>query len=400
VASTLIAISALLVSIIFVFPSIFLFVEVCSACLKRRSKSLLYEEELGKYSTVVVIPAHNEAKGIAATLTSVTDKLGPNDRILVVADNCSDNTAEVARKYKAQVIERNDDTKRGKGFALSFAIDELRSNPPNVVIFMDADCTIDKGSFSVLASKAIKWNRPTQAYYSMASSADSESAQAIARLAWLLKNFVRPNGCLNMGLPCQLMGTGMALPWALISSMELATADLVEDMKLGIDCALVGSPALFAPEVEVKSFFPVNQEGRDIQSSRWQSGHLSMIWRFVLKLFMLGMVRKDVKLIALAADLSIPPFALYLLLHAVGVILAAALFLFGFTPYPFAIVAVSSCLLIASIFLTWICFGTAAAIPASAISSVPRYIMSKLRSYSHMLRKGKVGWVRTKRDSD
>ena len=64
-------------------------------------------------------------------------------RLLLVADNCSDDTAILARAAGADVIERDEPARRGKIFALGFAREALAADPPEIVLIVDADCTID-----------------------------------------------------------------------------------------------------------------------------------------------------------------------------------------------------------------------------------------------------------------
>ena len=97
-------------------------------------------------STVIVVPAHDEAAVIGETLQSLADALGPNMRVVVVADNCTDSTAALARAAGVEVVERHDLQRRGKGFALAFAADHLRHDPPEIFVVMDADCSTDPSS--------------------------------------------------------------------------------------------------------------------------------------------------------------------------------------------------------------------------------------------------------------
>src|SRR5205085_6347229 len=78
----------------------------------------------------VLMPAHNEAAGIAASLATVTPQLVAGDRLLVVADNCVDDTAAVAAAAGAEVVQRRDTTRRGKGYALGFGLRHLAPDPP------------------------------------------------------------------------------------------------------------------------------------------------------------------------------------------------------------------------------------------------------------------------------
>src|SRR5690606_6586727 len=73
----------------------------------------------------VIIPAHDEAAGISSTLAMLFEEVPPGTRVLVVADNCSDATAALAREAGAEAVERHDSNARGKGYALAFGRDHL-----------------------------------------------------------------------------------------------------------------------------------------------------------------------------------------------------------------------------------------------------------------------------------
>ena len=169
------------------------------------------------------IPAHNEALGIAETLRAIIPQLQKEDRLVVVADNCSDDTATVACALGAEVIERDDPTLRGKGYALEYGVRYLAADAPDVVIIIDADCVAEAGSIDRLARRCAQSVRPVQALYLMRNKAGATASMRIAELAWLIKNYVRPLGLRRLGLPCQLMGTGMALPWSRLRPASLAS---------------------------------------------------------------------------------------------------------------------------------------------------------------------------------
>ena len=94
----------------------------------------------------VLIPAHNEESVISETIKALKSQLNSGDQLLLVADNCTDNTASIARDQGAEVLERVDPENRGKGYALSFGINHLKDsgNTPEVVIVIDADCIVEK----------------------------------------------------------------------------------------------------------------------------------------------------------------------------------------------------------------------------------------------------------------
>ena len=184
-----------------------------------------------------MIPAYDEHHAIRSTLEGVKPELGPRDSILVIADNCTDNTAEIARREGAEVIERHDPEHRGKGYALDCGIAHLSADPPDVVVVLDADCRMKPGSIRRLASCAVGTGRPAQAEDILTVPRGASTLASVSALAFLVRNHVRPSGLQRLGLPCQLMGTGMAFPWEVILSAPPGGAQLVEDMQMGVQLA-------------------------------------------------------------------------------------------------------------------------------------------------------------------
>ena len=154
--------SALLLLIL--LPVLVLFVQVALACLPQRARPALAG---ARPRVAVLVPAHNESTLIVATLDGLRAQMQVGDRLLVVADNCSDDTAELARAAGAEVIERSDSQQRGKGYALDFGVRHLASNAPEVLIIVDADCQVGEGAIERLALRCIQSGRPTQALYLM-----------------------------------------------------------------------------------------------------------------------------------------------------------------------------------------------------------------------------------------
>src|SRR5262249_17200745 len=182
-------------------------------------------------SIAVLVPAHNEGIGIAATLGDIKAQLRERDWMLVVADNCNDDTAIAAVRAGAETVERHDPSRIGKGYCLAFGLAHLSKNPPDIVVMIDADCRLAEGTISRLAVACSATRRPVQALDLMIAPDDSPINYQVAEFAWRVKNWVRPLGLKALGLPCQLVGTGMAFPWKLIRSADLASGQIVEDLK-------------------------------------------------------------------------------------------------------------------------------------------------------------------------
>jgi cellulose synthase/poly-beta-1,6-N-acetylglucosamine synthase-like glycosyltransferase len=250
------------------------------------------------------VPAHDEALIISRTLQTILPQLAPGDRLVVVADNCTDETAALAAAEGADVLVRTDLVRRGKGYALDYGIRHLESDAPEIVLVVDADCRITPGAIERLARLSHRSGRPVQALYLMQAAEGAGPKMRVAEFAWVIKNQVRPLGLHRLGLPCQLMGTGMAFPWACISSANLATGHIVEDLKLGIELTRRGTPPLFCPEALVTSEFPSSGEGIRSQRTRWEHGHLGVILSDAPQLFLSSLAPLNLPALALALDLD------------------------------------------------------------------------------------------------
>lgn len=79
---------------------------------------------------VVLVPAHDESAVIADTLAGLAKAVGPSGQVLVIADNCSDDTAAIARRAGVRVLERTDTVRRGKGHALMAGVEAVADDPP------------------------------------------------------------------------------------------------------------------------------------------------------------------------------------------------------------------------------------------------------------------------------
>jgi cellulose synthase/poly-beta-1,6-N-acetylglucosamine synthase-like glycosyltransferase len=343
------------------------------------------------------VPAHNEAAGITATLQAILGQLAAGDRILIVADNCSDNTATIAAMEGAEVIERCNPDLRGKGYALDFGVRHLAEEPPEIVVIIDADCHAAPGSIERLVRRCALTQCPVQALYLMHNLPGANLKQRIAEFAWLVKNWVRPLGSQRLGVPCQLMGTGMAFPWALISNAQLANSELVEDMKLGIDLALAGHPPVFCVDALVTSQFPESAPAVDSQRTRWEHGHLGMILQHAPRLIGRALLRGDLRLLGLALDLAVPPLALLVVMISSVFAVAFAGYWLGLSVFPLLLASAAIGLLTLTVLLAWMGWGRRV-LPFADLLSVPLYVLGKAPIYLKFWTKRQKDWVRTGRD--
>jgi cellulose synthase/poly-beta-1,6-N-acetylglucosamine synthase-like glycosyltransferase len=345
----------------------------------------------------VLVPAHNESAVIACTLSDVRAQIGHRDRLLVVADNCDDETASVAKAAGAEVVERHDTARIGKGYALDFGLRHLESAAPDIVVMVDADCRLSDGAIDQLVSTCALTGRPVQGLYLMTAPVGSQINQQVAEFAWRVKNWARPLGLAALGQPCQLMGTGMAFPWDVIRSADLASGSIVEDMKLGLDLATAGHPPLFCPSALVTSTFAASIQGATTQRQRWEQGHIGMILQRVPRLICLALMRGNFGLLALALDLAVPPLSLLGMFIAGMLLIAGLAAFFGLASTPFFVTVANFMAFVFAVALAWLKFGRDV-LPPNSLWSIPGYVAGKLGIYLQiLLGRMTAQWVRTDR---
>ncbi len=379
-------------------PSLVFFFE-CTASLlpEPRTKE---EGEASEPSTVIVVPAHDEAAGIAATLESLDKARGEKQRILVVADNCTDDTAGIARASGAESIERTDQEHRGKGHAIVFALDHLAADPPEVVIIVDADCRAGEGAMRTLARRAHETDRPVQADYVMGPPAKHTPMSVVSGLAVLVKNKVRPAGLRKLGLPCHLTGSGMAFPWDVIRKAPPTESYLVEDMLIGIELAHLGHPPLSCAEAEVTSELPERDEAAQGQRRRWEHGHLSTLFDRGPRLVLQGVLRGDLDLLAMGFDLLVPPMALQVMLLIAAVGLSFGGWAIGLSYLPLTTAAFSLSLVAVAVMVAWLAYGRKT-LPFRYLAFVPLYLVWKIPLYlAFFFRRKQRTWERTERKAE
>jgi cellulose synthase/poly-beta-1,6-N-acetylglucosamine synthase-like glycosyltransferase len=351
----------------------------------------------GRPRTVVLVPAHNEQAVIEATLASLRPELDDRTSLLVVADNCEDSTPELAERAGARVVRRVDPTRRGKGYAIEFGLEELAKAPPEVVIIVDADCRVEPGSIGILAERAQATGRPIQAEY-LILPPRLEPKTAINALAFLIKNRVRPLGLARLGLPCQLTGSGMAFPWEVIRKAPPMGSYLVEDMLMGLELARLGSPPLFCAEARIRSELPTREQAQRGQRRRWEHGHLATLIDQGPKLVLEGLRKRDLQLLALGLDVLVPPLTFFLLgLCAVlGVNVLCSLGL-GLGAGPMALSGAAVLAVGASVLIAWLTQGREL-VPLRYALVVPGYVLWKLPVYvAFAARRKQATWEQTER---
>ncbi len=384
-----------LISGLLLIPCFVLFIECLMSLLPEHKTSEIKSKDNLDFK--ILIPAHNEEKVIETTLKSLITQVDLLDKIIVIADNCSDQTAAIAKQYKVTVLERQDDEKRGKGYALDYGLNYHKSNPPTIIVLIDADCYIHPETIKKLVHKADITQKPVQALYLLEKPQDPSPKDLISALAFLVKNQVRSTGLSRLGLPCLLAGTGMAFPWQALEKVSLASGNIVEDMQLGIDLALVGYSPVFCPDAQVTGMLPQQSTAAKTQRTRWEHGHLQTLLTQVPRLLKGAIIQRRFDLMGLALELSVPPLSLLVMLWIGTITITIAAGFLGLSWLPTIMLGMGIMFLIVSVFTSWAKFGRKE-IPGFALLTIPFYLLWKIPLYFAFLVRPQSKWVRTERD--
>jgi|WetSurMetagenome_2_1015567.scaffolds.fasta_scaffold158695_2 cellulose synthase/poly-beta-1,6-N-acetylglucosamine synthase-like glycosyltransferase len=376
-------------------PSVVLALEIVAALPRRRAHTV---SPAPTVRMAILVPAHDEEAQIGAAVVALRGELQPGDRLIVIADNCKDETAARAREAGAEVIVRDEADRRGKGFAISFGVAHLKADPPEGVVLVDADCRIAGGKLAELARAARATGVAVQADYVLAAPMTANKLACVNAFAVLVRNRVRPLGLDRLVGACQLTGSGMAFPWPVLRDAPAMRENLVEDLALGLELALRGIPPRLQPEVRVQSELPSSGKAGRGQRRRWEHGQLHTMKRYTPRLIAAFLRRPRLALLGLALDLLVPPLALLVLLQFSILAITALTALTGITSTtPLLIAATSFALLLFAIGLAWLFFGRET-LTLAAAARIPFYVLWKLGLYVSLLVRGKQRtWERTER---
>ena len=338
----------------------------------------------------VIVPAHNEELLVGGCVRSLlAAQCDPAPEVVVVADNCGDATAAVAARAGATVIERVDVIRRGKSWALDFAIEHLRARPapPEVVVVVDADSTVSGSFFAGLADQLERGARVCQAYY-VAAGGDA-SLTRLRRLAFMLVHWARALGASRMGLGVGLKGNGMAFRWE-VARAGLGGAGLAEDADSTLALARRGIAVAFAPGAQVSGFMAATYGDAAVQDQRWEGGRAALISK-ALATAAVALRRGRVDCAAAALEVASLPLSIVAALALLG----AAISALGAAPAWLGAAAAASVVTYAAAGWT---AARASAQDLLALAEAPRFVLHKLGVYAALIaRRGPASWERTAR---
>ncbi|HEX2034105.1 MAG TPA: glycosyltransferase family 2 protein [Chloroflexota bacterium] len=263
----------------------------------------------------VLVPAHNEALLIGRLLDNLRslDYAPEAYTVHVVADNCDDDTATIARARGARVYERFDSAARGKGHALRWLLEQLRAagERPDAYVILDADSVVAPNFLRAMATRLAGGSEVVQAYYSVLNAGASPVA-ALRFAALAAIHYLRPLGRSLLGLSCGLKGNGMCVAAPVLEGFAWRWFTLAEDVEFHLALVEAGIRVDFAPETWVLADMPVTLRQAASQNARWERGRLHLLRSRVPHLLLSvlsGRGRNAALILDAGAEQLIPPLS-------------------------------------------------------------------------------------------
>lgn len=340
----------------------------------------------------VVVPAHDEEDGIADCVRSLLAcEVPPNGaRVVVIADNCTDHTADVAYAHGAEVLVRSDLERRGKGYALEVAFDHVLADPEvEAVLVVDADTEVQDNFLVAMAAAFAGGADGVQTRY-LVSNPDASRRARLMNVALLAFNVARPRARERYGLSVGILGNGFGLHRRVLERLPYTARSVVEDLEYHLMMVREGFSVRFVEETSVSAPVPESPEGQTTQRARWEGGRFRMIREHAPALAgeVLG---GRVELLEPLGELLLLPLATH-----VGLLGATLLIPFP----PTQLYAAGALAVVAAHVAVAMKVGGAGREELGALAGVPLYVVKKAALLPTLFRASRKehAWVRTARD--
>lgn len=346
----------------------------------------------------VLIPAHNEELGLEATIESLTLQRYPRDRfeVIVIADNCRDRTAEIARSAGATVMERHDPELRGKGYALTWAINSLAQPdyPHEAYLIIDADSVAGLNLLEVVNRLLGEGWGAIQVHNTVLNPGGTW-VSALRFASFASYSYLRPLGRTRLRCTAKLQGNGMCLAADLLRSHPWRSFALLEDINYSAELAVAGVRVAFAPEAEVRSGMPLTLNQATSQLQRWERGRWQVMRRHVPSLLKAALRRRQLWQCEVALDLLVPPFSF---LIGVPSLLAIARLIRGDLDATFLLLWMGALTVFLIHLFTALRLVRAPAIVYRALLCAPLYLLWLIWiNLGILFGRGEKEWIRTPR---
>ncbi|TYQ16633.1 UNVERIFIED_CONTAM: cellulose synthase/poly-beta-1,6-N-acetylglucosamine synthase-like glycosyltransferase [Acetivibrio alkalicellulosi] len=251
-------------------------------------KSQDSKEFLPQKKFALIIAAHNEEKVITHIVHSLYRQNYPKNLydIFVIADNCTDNTAKIAREHGAIVLERTNYTKKGKGHALEWMFSKIfeMDEKYDAISVFDADNLVSANFLLEMNKQLCKGHKVVQGYIDSKNPYDSWITCSYSIAFWL-SNRVFQLPRYHLGLSCGLCGTGFCIDLDTLKNIGWGATCLTEDLEFTLKLALRDMKVAWAHDAIVYDEKPITLKQSWSQRKRWMQGHADCASRFLGSLF-------------------------------------------------------------------------------------------------------------------
>ena len=347
----------------------------------------------------VLISAHNEEESIARTVEGVLACDYPINRfeVYVIADNCNDRTAEIAREAGALAFERTDTQNRGKGQALDWFLKKHREiyRHTDAITIIDADVSPER---NYLREISLSISQPVvqvvQAYNGV-SNPEAGWRPALVDAAFNVFNHLRMAGSAHLSGTAVLKGNGMAFRTGVLEHYGWPCHSIVEDMEFTLQLLQDDIEVHYNPDAIIRSEMVTSAKSAKSQRNRWEGGRFMLVKNMSLPLLKLYFATRDSRYLYALAELATPPLSLLVMLFALATAMALLLLKAGWL------------MLAASFWVILLFYVVSGQIQRHAplstwlyLCAAPLYILWKIPLYlGMMIRKKSTTWVRTARES-
>lgn len=339
----------------------------------------------------VLMPAHNEAEGIVDSITNMSDSVqqSPGCELVVIADNCQDETATLAERAGARVLIRNNPDQRGKGYALDFAFTTLLEEDFAGFIVVDADSRVSSDFVSAFQQALALGEQALQCRYRVGNP-DASPRARLQHVAWLAFNDLRLAGRDRLNVSVGILGNGFALSRQILERVPYKAGSIAEDLEYHLDLVKAGFKVRFLDRVIVSADAPNQSANASVQRSRWEGGRFRLMIEHIPSLFK-RILRGQYRLLEPLAELLLLPLAFHVMLLLLTLLLPWQIVQF------YALLALA---LVAVHVLTAIFTNDGGIKEIRALLSVPFYIVWKLALIPKLLHNVRRNsqWERTGRE--
>ncbi|MBV8731132.1 MAG: glycosyltransferase [Acidobacteriia bacterium] len=344
------------------------------------------------FRLAVVIPAHNEQGSIKRSIRSVQAAIKPGvtAEIVVIADNCDDQTAERATTAGARVTVRNDPAKRGKGQALHFAFEQLLAEGVDGFLVIDADSVVSANLLEEVHERLGKGAAAVQCRYKVLNPASPRTQ--LMDVAFSAFNVLRPRGRDGWGLSAGLLGNGFGLSRETVATVPYSAGSIVEDLEYHLLLVSASKHVAFIDNATVYGEMPADEHAARTQRARWEGGRLQIARRWAPRLLQ-GLIGGRGRMFEPLMDMLSLPLAYQVM------VLITLLCAFRGWMQIYAIIGLAFVL---GHVATSIVLGGRQRAAVMALMTVPIYILWKLTTLRSVLEASgrQAFWVRTRRRNE